>query len=322
MASKLPLIRTITFPDQQLLDAVAPLPEGFTAGVWSLTGADPEGVRLEDIDAAILPYSMGKGPWLQELRRAPALKLVQTQSTGYDAVPDAVGPDVAITSAAGVHAAATAELAVGLMLASLRGIDIAVRDQSTATWNQQRRKSLADRKVLLVGVGGIGAAIAARLAPFEIELTRVGSTARDDDGGHVHAVSELLELAPRHDVLVLITPLNEGTRGLVNAELLAALPDGALVVNVARGAVVDSDALTKEVVSGRLFAALDVFDPEPIPADHPIWKAPNALITPHQGGDTSAFPPRIVKLLKSQLAALAAGELPANLVQAGPFGER
>jgi phosphoglycerate dehydrogenase-like enzyme len=206
------------------------------------------------------------------------------------------------------------------MLASLRGIDVAVRDQATATWRPQRRRSLADRKVLLVGVGGIGAEIAKRLEPFEVQLTRVGSTARDDDGGHVHGASELLELAPEHDVLVIITPLSESTRGLVGNELLAALPDGALVVNVARGAVIDSEAITREVVSGRLFAALDVFDPEPIPADHPLWTAPNALITPHLGGDTSAFPPRIVALIRRQLSAITAGERPANLVQPGPYG--
>lgn len=319
MASPLPLIRTISFPDQQLLDAVAPLPPGLHAGVWNMV-SEPQGVALEQIEAAVLPYGMGAGAWLNELRRAPRLKLVQTQSTGFDAVPEAVGPNVAIASAAGVHTASTAELAIALMLASLRGIDIAVRDQETATWRPKRRRSLADRKVLLVGVGGIGTEIAKRLEPFEVELTRVASAARDDDGGHVHGVSELLELAPDHDVIVIITPLSDGTRGLVGTELLAALPDGALVVNVARGGVIDSDALTREVVSGRLFAALDVFDPEPIPADHPIWKASNALITPHLGGDTTAFPPRIVKLLKRQIEVLAAGKRPANLVQPGPYG--
>ena len=318
MASHFPQIRTVTFPDQELLDAVQPLPDGLRAGVWNMV-EPPQGVQLGEIDAAVLPYGKGSA-WLDGLRLAPGLKLVQTQSTGFDAVPEAVGPNVAIASAAGVHAASTAELAIGLMLASLRGIDVAVRDQATATWRPQRRRSLADRKVLLVGVGGIGAEIAKRLEPFEVQLTRVGSTARDDDGGHVHAASELLELAPEHDVLVIITPLSESTRGLVGNELLAALPDGALVVNVARGAVIDSEAITREVVSGRLFAALDVFDPEPIPADHPLWTAPNALITPHLGGDTSAFPPRIVALIRRQLSAITAGERPANLVQPGPYG--
>lgn len=312
-----PLIQTITFPTAELLEAVQPLPGGIRGAVWNMQD-EPEGIERAEIDAVVLPYAM-RGTRLDALAEVPNLKLVHAQSTGYDGIPEAVGSDVAVVSAAGVHAASTAELAVGMMLASLRGIDDAVRDKATATWNQQRRLSLADRKVLLVGVGGIGAEIAARLKPFDVELTRVGSSARDDEDGHVHGADELVQLAADAEVLVLITPLTERTRGLVNAKVLAAMPDGALVVNVARGPVVDSDALTAEVVSGRLRAALDVFDPEPIPADHPLWQARGALIMPHVGGNTSAFFPRIVKLLKEQLSLLAAGELPRNMAQTGPF---
>lgn len=317
MAWSEPMIKTVTFPDRELLEAVQPLPEGMHGAVWDLQN-EPQGVALKDIDAVVLPYM---GPrHLESLAKASNVKLVHTQSTGYDGIAAAVGPDVAVVSAAGVHAAATAELAVALMLASLRGIDDAVRDQAAAHWNPQRRLSLADRKVLLLGVGGIGSEIAKRLEPFEIELTRVGSSARDDGGGHVHGADELVALAAQAEVLVVITPLSDSTHHLVNADVLAAMPDGALVVNVARGAVVDSAALTAEVVSGRLRAALDVFDPEPIPEDHPLWAAGGALIIPHNGGNTSAFSPRIVKLLKSQLGKLAAGDRPENLVQPGPLG--
>lgn len=316
MASHASSIRTVTFPDQQLLDEVQPLPEGMRAGIWDLQG-EPEGLQLAEIEAVILPY-MGPKP-LEALSRVPNLKLVQSQSTGYDGIPQAVGPEVAIASAAGVHADSTAELAVALTLSSLRRIDQAVRDQAMARWSPQRWTSLADRKVLLVGVGGIGKGIASRLEPFGVELTRVGSTARDDDAGHVHGAGELVELARTAEVMVVITPLSEATHHLIDAQVLAAMPDGALVVNVARGAVIDSDALTAEVVSGRLRAAIDVFDPEPIPEDHPLWKAEGALITPHNGGNTSAFFPRIVRLLKSQLTAIAEGRRPANLVRPGPF---
>lgn len=244
---------------------------------------------------------------------------MQTQSTGYDGVIEAAGPAAGVASASGVHAAATAELAVGLILAKLRGIDQAVRDQQYGLWRPERRQSLADRRVLLVGVGGIGHEIARRLEPFEVTVTRVGSSARTDKHGEVHASSELTALAATHDILVTVLPLNEQTHQLIGEEVLAALPDGALVVNVGRGPVVDTAALTKEVLSGRLQCALDVVDPEPLPQDHALWSTPNALITPHVGGNASAFQPRILKLLRKQLEALAAGQAPANLVQNGPF---
>lgn len=128
-----------------------------------------------------------------------------------------------------------------------------------------------------------------------------------------------MDLAAAHDVLITVTPLTPSTHHLIGPRVLAALPDGALVVNVGRGAVVDTAALTAEVVSGRLACALDVVDPEPLPADHPLWSTENALITPHVGGNASAFEPRIIKLLDRQLQALAAGARPANLVQNGPF---
>jgi phosphoglycerate dehydrogenase-like enzyme len=310
-------VRTVTFPDHALMAQLQPLPAGLTGAVWDLR-AEPEGISYDEIDAVILPY-IDASAVLGSLSKAANLKFVQTQSTGYDGVPDAAGPAAGVASASGVHAAATAELAVGLILAKLRGIDQAVRDQQTGTWRPQRRSSLADRRVLLVGVGGIGHEIAKRLEPFEVELTRVGSSARTDEHGPVHGADELEALAAAHDVLVAVTPLNDQTHHLVNAGVLAALPDGALVVNVGRGPVVDTEALTAEVLSGRLHCALDVVDPEPLPQDHPLWTSDNALITPHVGGNASAFEPRIVKLLARQLHALADGTRPANLVQNGPF---
>src|SRR3954451_1676273 len=160
---------------------------------------------------------------------------------------------------------------------------------------------------LVLGVGGIGSAIISRLRPFEVSITRVGTRARDDENGHVHGVDELSALLPHHDVVVLATPLTEATRGLVDAGFLAAMPDGALLVNVARGAVVDPPALLAELQAGGLQAALDVTDPEPLPADHPLWTAPGVLISPHVGGATSAFFPRAVRMLRTQLDRLATG---------------
>ncbi|MDK1359362.1 2-hydroxyacid dehydrogenase [Arthrobacter sp. zg-Y1219] len=310
-------IRSITLPTEELLQAMSPLPDGIRAGLWDVVG-EPKGLEYGEIDAVVLPYATGSD-WQEALDRVPNLKMLQAQSTGYDGLPELVGPDVAVVSAAGVHVAGTAELALTLMLASLRGVDAAVRNSATGTWDSRRFPGLADRRVLLVGVGGIGAAIAERLEPFEVELTRVGSRARTDERGTIHGTDELVELAKTAEVVVVITPLTEQTRHLINKEVLAALPDGALVVNVARGPVVDTEALTAEVLSGRLHAALDVVDPEPLPADHPLWKAPNAIITPHVGGNTEAFVPRIRKLLKEQIGRLARGEEPVNLVRHGPW---
>jgi phosphoglycerate dehydrogenase-like enzyme len=239
---------------------------------------------------------------------------VQTLSTGYDGLPQQLSPGVALATASGVHDASTAELAVGLMLASLRGIDDAARDMESARGRHQRRSSLADRRVLVLGAGGIGRAIVDRLAAFEVALTRVASTAREDERGRVHAAGELPSLLPGQDVIVLALPLNPATRGLVDAGFLGAMPEASLLVNVGRGAVVDTDALLAELRRHRLRAALDVVEPEPLPADHPLWGAPGLLLTPHVGGDTTAMRPRAVALLRDQLFRLAARSGVRNLV--------
>lgn len=316
-ASDTRTVRTLSVPSPDLRDALADASPAVDVVLWDFA-TPPEGFDPATLDAAVLPYT-GRAHLGGALDAAPNLRLVQTQSTGYDGVADLVGPDVAIATAAGVHAAATAELAVGLALASLRGIDDAVRQQAEGRWHSARYPGLADRRVLLVGVGGIGEEIRKRLATFEAEVTRVGSSARDDDLGHVHGSDELVELAPHHDVVIVITPLTDATRGLIGRDVLAALPDGALVVNVARGAVIDTDALTREVLAGRLRAALDVVDPEPLPAGHPLWGAPGVLITPHIGGNTGAFPPRILALLRRQIERMGDGQEPANLVRRGPW---
>jgi phosphoglycerate dehydrogenase-like enzyme len=222
---------------------------------------------------------------------------------------------VRLCNAKGVHEASTAELALALILASLRGFPGFVHGQDKEEWRAGFYPALADKSVLIVGYGSIGAAIEDRLAPFECaRVARVARSARTTARGPVHTLDDLPALLREADIVILSTPLNPSTQGLVSGDFLAAMPDGALLVNVARGGVVDTKALLSELESGRLRAALDVTDPEPLPAGHPLWHAPNVLITPHVGGSTSAFLPRAKRLLAGQLTRFAAGEPVQNVV--------
>jgi phosphoglycerate dehydrogenase-like enzyme len=240
----------------------------------------------------------------------PALKVVQTLTAGVEHVTPYLPDGVTLCNARGVHDASTAELAVGLILASLRGIPDFVRAQDSGEWVAGRREALADKRVLILGAGSIAQALRRRLTPFECDVTCVARTARDGVAG----IDQLPDLLPQADVVVLLVPLTDDTRGLVDAKFLTQMKDGALLVNVARGQVVDTEALVAELASGRLRAALDVTDPEPLPKGHPLWSAPGVLISPHVGGNTSAFLPRGRRLVSAQLRRYVAGEPLANVV--------
>ncbi|MFP5346268.1 MAG: 2-hydroxyacid dehydrogenase [Actinomycetes bacterium] len=309
----------VTLPAEDWLRDLQPLPGGIEARVWDVESppAQALGADADRVGLVVWPY-MSQPAAARSLGDLPALHTVQTLTAGYDDLLGVVPGGVRIANAAGVHEASTAELALGLAIASLRGIDDAVRNAQEGRWVHRHRPSLADRRVLVLGLGPVGSGIVERFAPFEVSLTRVASRPRDDAHGHVHGVDELPSLLPEHDVVVLATSLTDATRGLVDAAFLAAMPDGALLVNVSRGPVVRTDALLAELQRGRLRAALDVVDPEPLPPGHPLWTAPGVIITPHLGGDTSAMRPRAVALLRRQLGRLAAGEEPANIVVGGP----
>jgi phosphoglycerate dehydrogenase-like enzyme len=242
-----------------------------------------------------------------------ALRVVQTLTAGYEHVLPYLPDSVTLCNAGGVHDASTAELAVTLILASLRGIPDFVRGQDVREWRFDRYDALADKTVLIVGYGGVGSAVERRLAGFEVEVLRVARRARDG----VAPLAELPALLPRADVVVLCTPLTDQTRGLVDERFLGLMRDGALLVNVARGPVVRTDALLAELRSGRLRAALDVTDPEPPPADHPLWTAPGLLLSPHVGGNSTAFLPRAKRLIVAQLRRYAAGEPLQSVVRPG-----
>ncbi|MFJ2025552.1 2-hydroxyacid dehydrogenase [Streptomyces sp. NPDC087897] len=267
----------------------------------------------------VVPYMKGPEIAVRPLAEMGAVQVVQTLSAGIDHVEPGLGllaAGVRLCNAKGVHEASTAELALALILASLRGLPGFVHGQDAEEWRSGFYPALADKSVLIVGYGSIGSAIEDRLVPFECaRVTRVARSARVSPHGPVQTLDELPVLLPASDVVILSTPLNPSTRGLVDADFLAAMPDGALLVNVARGGVVDTKALLAELESGRLRAALDVTDPEPLPAGHPLWHAPNVLITPHVGGSTSAFEPRAKRLLAAQLTRFAGGEPVRNVVR-------
>ncbi|MFF0436992.1 2-hydroxyacid dehydrogenase [Streptomyces sp. NPDC004327] len=266
----------------------------------------------------VVPYMKGEAVAVRPLAGMGNVRAVQTLSAGIDHVTPGIGalrPGVRLCNAKGVHEASTAELTLTLILASLRGVPGFVRGQDAEEWRAGFYPALADKSVLIVGYGSIGAAIEDRLAPFECaRVVRVARSARATERGPVHPLTELPALLPEADVVVLSVPLTPTSRHLADAGFLARMKDGALLVNVARGPVVDTAALLKEVESGRITAALDVTDPEPLPAGHPLWHAPGVLVTPHVGGSTSAFMPRAKRLLAAQLTRFAAGEGLANVV--------
>jgi phosphoglycerate dehydrogenase-like enzyme len=257
-----------------------------------------------------VPRYMGPVADLELMAQMPNLKVVQLLTAGYDNALRYVPRGVTLCNAGGVHDASTAELAVGLILASLRGLDEFARAMPSGSWVYARRESLADKRVLVIGAGGVGRAIQRRLEPFEVDVTMAARTARPG----VVATADVGALLPTIDVVVLAVPLTEDTTGLVDEGFLSRMRDGALVVNVARGPVIDIDALVRHVAMGRIRAALDVTDPEPLPAGHPLWTLPGVLVSPHVGGNTSAFLPRARQLVAEQLRRFAAGEPLASVV--------
>lgn len=307
---------TVSLPDDKLtaeLERITPpLPDGTVEFVqWDLSGPPP----AQHLDIVVPSYMGGNLPRLRALGEI-SVGLVQSQSIGYDGVAAHLPAGVRFANASSVHETATAELAIALLLASQRGIDVFARNAEQGRWLPQKLRSLADRTVLLLGYGGVNKAVEARLAPFEVaRVIRVASHARDHEGDWVHGVDELPTLLPEAEVVVIATPLTDATRGLLGAPELSLLPDDALVVNVARGPVLSTDAVLAE--AGRLRFALDVTDPEPLPEDHPLWTAPGVLISPHVGGAASAMEPRMARLLRRQIGHLLAGEEPENVVIGG-----
>lgn len=298
-----------SLPDADWLADVGPIP-GVDTLVWDPRDPAPDA----PIEVVVAPY-IGAARHIAHVASVPSVRLVQLLTAGFDGVPEQLPDHIAVANAAGLHDDSTAELALALTLAAQRGLPDFVRDQDRGVWHPAWRPSLADRRVLLVGYGSVGRAIVRRLLPFEARVTAVASRSRPGDElvDAVHGTDELPALLPDAEIVIVVVPLLDATRGLVDEAFLAALPDGALVVNVARGPVADTAAILRH--AGRLRFALDVTDPEPLPDGHPLFTALGVLISPHVGGLSSAMRPRAIRLLRDQLGRLGRGEPPVNVVR-------
>jgi phosphoglycerate dehydrogenase-like enzyme len=294
----------VAVPDTAMLDRLSPsVANGVELVVWRPGDAPLAGA----IDLLVIPYSVS----YDSLRGLGGQILhIQSQSLGYDGANQFVPAGVTFSNAVGVHEAPTAEMAMTLILSAQRGWPDVGRNQDAQKWDRPVWPGLIGQRVLLIGVGGIGREFEKRVAGFDALLTRVARTARDD----IHGIDELPDLLPRADIVVLAIPLNDETRGLVDTAFLELLPHGALVVNVSRGPIVDTDALVDHVRRGAVRSALDVVDPEPLPTGHPLWSLPGSLLSPHLGGAVQSMSTRVDPLVLSQIDLLLRGEQPKNIV--------
>jgi phosphoglycerate dehydrogenase-like enzyme len=269
-------------------------------------------------------------PWMR------GVTIAQSLMAGTEWLTELVGPSVTVCNAQGAHSISTAEWTLSVILAMLKYLPLYHDLQLAADWKNRNlaskayiaihndprpqfppilQEELHGKRVLIVGHGSIGKTIEGMLAPFAVEITRVARTARTQP--LVHPVAELDSLLPSAEIVILILPHTPETHGLIGPAQFALMQQGALLVNAARGPIVQTDALVAALNSGHIRAALDVTDPEPLPPDHPLWKCPNLLITPHVAGSTPQFSPRSVKIAAEQVARLLKGESLINVVQAG-----
>ena len=302
---------TVWLPDQSAERAMGGLPDGFRADVW--TGQSVP-ASADSVEIVVPPFPVLR-PDLSVLGTLPDLRLIQLLSAGAEKVIPYVPPGVALGVARGAHDDVVAEWVLAVTLAQLRSLPRFVRAQEAGTWDFSLTDTLGGKTVLILGYGSIGVAVARLLSVFDVTVVPVARHARPG----VSSMADLPALLPSADVIVLLVPVTEETAGLVGASFLASMKDGALLVNAARGAVVATPALLAELTSGRLFAALDVTDPEPLPDGHPLWSAPGLLITPHVAGASGKPMVRALALARAQLERYAAGEPLRDLVGDGGY---
>jgi phosphoglycerate dehydrogenase-like enzyme len=296
-------------------ESIAPeLLAGFTREVEVVRIPDAPETNI-DIDMWVAPVS--SKILRRQLPYLRGLKVVQAPFAGVDTFLSLLPPGLTLCDAQGVHDIPTAEWVVAVILAMQKYLPFYFGLQQQENWIGRRHSEhideIADKTVLIVGYGSIGRAIESRLAPFGSRFLRVARSAREG----VSPVSQLDELLPQADIVVVMTPLTAETRRLMNVDRIARMKHGALLVNPARGEVVDTDALVQALNDQRIRAAIDVTDPEPLPAGHPLWKAPNLLLTPHTAGVSPRFLGRALKLASEQAQRFARGEPLLNVVASG-----
>ncbi len=258
-----------------------------------------------------VPPLFPREPSIAALASMPDLLVVQTLTAGIDLLRPQLPPGATLCNAHGLHDASTAEWVVTVILAAIRKIPFFIAEQNAGRWSPAFAHSLAGQTVLIVGYGSIGQAVERRLSGFETTIVRVARTAREG----VHPQSELMALLPQADVVILLAPVTRATAGMVDARFLAAMKDRALLVNGARGTLVRTDDLCAELASGRLYAALDVTDPEPLPPGHRLWSLENALITPHAAATTWLSATTVLGFLREQVLRFLGNTPLVNVIE-------
>jgi phosphoglycerate dehydrogenase-like enzyme len=295
---------TVLVPDEQGEAALAGV-DGLEVVRFTSMDEMPERVEV------LIPGFLAESDPAAFVTRLPRLRLIQLLTAGAENWIGRVPPHVTLSTARGAHGGSTAEWALATLLAVYRELIPFERDRVTRTWVRRPTETLLDKKVLVIGAGDLGTQLKRRLDACDARTTLVGFRARDG----VHGIGEVPSLLGTHDAVVLMVPLTPATTGMVDAAFLSRMRDGAVLVNAARGKVVDTSALVAELVSGRLRAALDVTEPEPPPADHPLWTAPGLLLTPHVAASVEGYQSRAYAVVAAEIARYAAGEPLHNVVR-------
>ncbi len=296
---------TVCLPTAKAASLLGPVP-GIELLTWD--GSTPAPAGIERTEFLVLRHGC---PYAEIMAAMPQLKVVQATSAGIEYLLGLIPDGVRLCDGRGIHGGPVAEWILAGVLASVRELPGFLRAQERREWNEHGTGELAGRRALIVGAGDLGEQTARRLRAFDVEPVMVGRGAR----AGVHGREELPALLPQADIVVLVVPITDETRHMVDAAFLARMPDGALLVNAARGQVVVTEALLSELESRRLHAVLDVTDPEPLPSNHPLWRAPNLLLTPHVAGTVTGYQARAYALVRDQIGRYVRGEPLLNVVE-------